>query len=82
VRNKPASRTTGPDRARYYDYGVASAREVRDWYFKARHHLSAAVVERRQELIGRIIRMLSAVIPRERGALGPEGRGNDLDSTS
>ena len=59
-------RTTGPDRARYYDYAVASAREVRDWYFKARHHLSAAVVEHRQELIVRIIRILSAVIPRER----------------
>ena len=29
-------RSTGPERARYYDYARATAREARDWYFKAR----------------------------------------------
>ena len=59
-------RTTGPDRARYYDYAAASARETRDWYFKARHRLAGEVLEHRQALLLRIIRILSAVIPRER----------------
>jgi four helix bundle protein len=30
------SRGTGKDRARFYEYALGSARESRDWYFKAR----------------------------------------------
>ena len=60
-------RTTGPERARYYDYAASSTREARDWYFKARHYLPADVVEQRFDLLLRILRILSAVIPRERG---------------
>ena len=59
-------RTTGPERARYYDYAASSTREARDWYFKARHYLPEDVVEQRFELLLRILRILSAVIPRER----------------
>src|SRR5688572_27126233 len=42
-------RTTGPERARYYDYAASSTREARDWYFKARHYLPEDVVEQRLE---------------------------------
>jgi four helix bundle protein len=59
-------RTTGPERARYYDYGVSSSHEASDWYLKARHHLSADVVGARLELLDRIVRILTVTIPRER----------------
>jgi four helix bundle protein len=36
------SRGTGKDRARFYEYALGSARESRDWYFKARHVSSVA----------------------------------------
>ena len=57
---------TGPERARYYDYALTSAREAHDWYFKARHYLDEKTVAERLDLLGRIIRILTAVIPRER----------------
>jgi four helix bundle protein len=58
--------TTGPDRARYYGYALRTARESKDWYFKARQLLGDDVVERRHEVLERIIRILTAIIPRER----------------
>src|SRR5690349_8047582 len=30
------SRSSGRDRVRFYEYALGSARESRDWYFKAR----------------------------------------------
>jgi four helix bundle protein len=60
------SRSTGPERARYYDYALATTRESRDWYFKAREALGIEVVERRLSVLERIIRILTAVVPRER----------------
>ena len=59
-------RSTGPERARYYDYAQATARESRDWYFKAREVLGTDVVEQRLAVLERIIRILSAIVPRER----------------
>ena len=59
-------RSTGPERARYYDYAASSARETSDWYFKARHYLSEDVVQARLALLDRILRILSVAIPRER----------------
>ena len=59
-------RSTGPERARYYDYAASSAHEASDWYVKARHHLSKQVIEARLELLDRILRILSVAIPRER----------------
>jgi four helix bundle protein len=41
------SRGTGKDRARFYEYALGSARESRDWYFKARHILGEAAFEHR-----------------------------------
>src|SRR4029453_2447490 len=60
------SRRTGIERARYYDYARATAREAKDWYFKGRTALGAAVVEQRHAVLERIIRILTAIIPRER----------------
>ncbi len=60
------SRRTGAERARYYDYARATAREAKDWYFKGRKALGEDVVEQRHAVIERIIRILTAVIPRER----------------
>src|SRR5215204_2452542 len=60
------SRSTGPERARYYGYAQATTREARDWYFKARDVLGDEVVEQRLAVQERILRILSAVIPRER----------------
>lgn len=31
------SRGTGKHRARFYEYGLGSVRETRDWYYKGRH---------------------------------------------
>ena len=62
------SRRTGAERARYYDYALATARESRDWYFKARVALGTEVMEQRHGLLDRIIRILTAVVPRERDA--------------
>jgi four helix bundle protein len=60
------SRSTGAERARYYDYALATTRESKDWYFKARDVLGAETVEHRHEVLNRIIRILTAIIPRER----------------
>jgi four helix bundle protein len=59
-------RSTGAERARYYDYAVASTRESRDWYFKSRDVLGIDVMEHRHAVLERIIRILTAIIPRER----------------
>ena len=60
------SRGTGKDRARIYEYALGSARESRDWYFKARRVLRPAVVEHRLELCTRIIRLTIAMVSNER----------------
>src|SRR6185436_8880301 len=45
------SRGTGRDRARFYEYGLGSARESRGWYFKGRHVLGEKVSQHRIALI-------------------------------
>jgi four helix bundle protein len=52
------SRGAGKDRARFYEYALGSARESRDWYFKARHILSDTVIDHRLNLLTGIIRLL------------------------
>jgi len=59
-------RSSGRERARYYDYAGASARETRDWYVKVRDVLGNDVVEHRLAVLERILRILTAIIPRER----------------
>jgi four helix bundle protein len=61
------SRGTGADRARFYEYALGSARESRDWYFKARHVLSQEVTPHRLQFLAEIIRLLLTMIPQQRG---------------
>jgi four helix bundle protein len=63
------SRGTGKDRARFYEYALGSARESRDWYYKARHVLSDAVLEHRLHLQTQIIRQLLVILPDQRGRI-------------
>ena len=60
------SRSTGKDRARFYEYSLGSAREARDWYYKARRVLREEVVEHRIALLTKIIKMLNVLIPKQR----------------
>ncbi len=60
------SRGTGKDRARFYEYALGSARQSRDWYFKARHVLSDTVFEHRLRLLTEVIRLLLTMIPQQR----------------
>jgi four helix bundle protein len=76
------SRSTGPERARYYEYALATSRESRDWYFKARGVLGDEVVEQRLEVLERIIRILTAIIPRERENKSRRYRGKSRDEES
>ena len=62
------SRGTGRDRARFYEYALGSAREARDWYFKARHVLGETVAEHRMGFLTEIVRLLLAMIPDQRGS--------------
>ena len=60
------SRNTGKDRARFYEYALGSAREVRDWYYKARHVLGKAVYHHRTEQTCELIRLILTMVVRER----------------
>jgi len=60
------SRGTGKDRARFYEYALGSARESRDWYFKARHTLGDVVFQHRLDLLTRVIQLLLTMIPQQR----------------
>jgi four helix bundle protein len=64
--------TTGPERAKFYEYAQRSAREARDWIFKVRHALPAAVASSRMALATRIMKILTVAITRERAE--PETR--------
>ena len=64
------SRSTGPDRARFFEYAYGSAREARDWLFKVRHALDPATFVSRIDLVSRIMRIIADVIPRERSERG------------
>ena len=59
------SRSGGRERARFYEYSLGSARESRSWYLKCGTALPPDRVARRIALFSRIVRILTAVIPRE-----------------
>lgn len=67
------SRGSGKDRARFYEYGLGSARESRDWYYKSRYVLGETVVTHRYHLLAQIIRLLLTMIPEQRGRTLHEG---------
>lgn len=60
------SRKSNKDQARFYEYALGSAREGRDWYFKARHILGENVTEHRLDLLTQIIRLLLKTVPQKR----------------
>lgn len=61
------SRGSGRDCARFYEYGLGSAREARGWYYKDRHILQEEVVRHRVGLLTEIIKLLLAMVPDQRG---------------
>jgi four helix bundle protein len=61
------SRQSGKDQARFYEYGLGSAREGRNWYYEGRHILGEKIVTHRMKLLTEIIRLLLTMIPNERG---------------
>jgi len=61
------SRGTSKERAHFYEYALGSAREARDWYYKADELLPQPVVAHRTTLLTEIIRMLLVMVPDQRG---------------
>ena len=60
------SKASKKDQARFYEYSLGSAREARDWYFKARHVLGNEVALHRMRLLVSVIRTLLKLIPQFR----------------
>ena len=60
------SKASGKDQARFYEYALGSAREARDWYYKARHILGEEVALHRIRLTVHLIRQLLTLIPQYR----------------
>jgi four helix bundle protein len=60
------SRSSGKDRARFYEYALDSAREARGWYYEGRHILSNEVALHRLRLLTEVIRLLLTMVPHNR----------------
>ena len=60
------SRSKGPDRARFIESSLGSARESRERYYKSHHVLSAEILKHRMGLTTRIVSMLVQMIPHQR----------------
>jgi four helix bundle protein len=60
------SRGTGKDRARFYEYALGSAREARDWYFKARFVLGPKVTAHRIGITTQLRKLLIRMTSNER----------------
>ena len=60
------SRSGGRDRVRFFEYALGSARESREWYLHAEPLLGESLVAARCEPLEEVIRILLAIIPRER----------------
>ena len=60
------SRSSGRDRARFYEYALGSARESVTWYRAAAPVLGAEVVAHRQDVLLQIILLILASLPGER----------------
>ncbi|HEX5577748.1 MAG TPA: four helix bundle protein, partial [Gemmatimonadaceae bacterium] len=68
------SRSSGRDRARFFEYALGSARESSIWYRAGARALDAQIVATRRGVLEEIQRMLQAVIPRERDRTIRPGR--------
>jgi four helix bundle protein len=60
------SRGTDRDRCRVYEYALSSAREARDWSFKARRVLGPERTAELLSLLTRIVQLLTVTVVRER----------------
>lgn len=60
------SRSTGKDRARYFEYSLGEAREARDRYYKVRRALKPEVVLHRIKVLTQIVKILSVFVPTQR----------------
>ena len=60
------SRGSGRDRCRFYEYALGSARESRDWTYKARVVIGPERTELFLGLLTRIVQLLTVIIGRER----------------
>ena len=67
------SRSSGPERAHFYEYALGSSREGRGWYYKCSIALPVEIAGARIGRLSRIVRILTVVIPRER-AMGTQWR--------
>ncbi len=61
------SRGSNKDRARFYEYSLGSARESRDWYYKARFVLGEQVSNHRLNFLTQLVRLLLTMVPDQRG---------------
>jgi four helix bundle protein len=59
-------RLSGRERARFYEFALASAREAREWYRRVTPPLSDIEASQRRALLSRIIKILTVAIPQER----------------
>jgi four helix bundle protein len=69
------SRLRPRERAHFFEYALGSAREARDWYFKARGGLGEVETESRLDQLGHIIRILTALIKRARSGPAAKAEG-------
>ena len=68
------SYSTGGNRARYWEYALGSARESREWYYRARHILGEPVLNHRLSYLTRIVQLLITAVPAQRNLALREGR--------
>lgn len=82
------SRGTDRDRCRCYEYSLSSAREARDWSYKARHMIGHERTIQFLGLLIRIAQLLTVTIVRERSrnsrfgadSMARDGRKSQPDS--
>ena len=72
------SRTTGPDRAKFFEYAHSSARESREWLFKSRKVIGREVATAYIILTTRIMKILVTTIPHVRAARITPARETEL----
>lgn len=60
------SRSTGKDRARYFEYSLGEAREARDRIYKVRRAMKPEVVVHRMNILTQVIKILNSFVPIQR----------------
>jgi len=60
------SRSSGRERAHFYEYALGSARESREWYYQGRHVLGDLTTSARMTALSSIIRLLTVGLSHER----------------